>query len=189
MPCPDAEVTALLRAWRADDAPARERLLALVYEDLRRIAHARLCGEREGHTLDTRALVHEAYLRLVDVEQVEWADRAHFLALAARLMRRVLVDYAHARNAGKRGGGQAPAPLDEARLVADERVGEVLDLDDALARLEKSNRRAAEALALRYFGGLVTDEIAGALGVSVATAERDLRFGRAWLAREWKSDG
>jgi RNA polymerase sigma factor (TIGR02999 family) len=189
MAAPTAEITTLLCAWRDGDAAAFERLLPLVYDELHRMAHRHLRGERPDHTLDTTALVHEAYLKLVDAARVQWQDRAHFLAMASRTMRRILVDWAHARNAAKRGGGARPLSLDAtgaALPVADDRLGDLLDLDDALTRLEALNARAGQALAFHYFGGLTQEESAAALGVSVATVERDLRFARAWLAREWQ---
>jgi RNA polymerase sigma factor (TIGR02999 family) len=182
-----ADVTRLLQAWAAGDPGALDRLLPVVYEELRGLARARLRREREDHTLGTTGLVHEAYLRLVEVDRVRWNDRAHFLAMASRTMRRVLVDYARARGAAKRGGGGARVALDEA-LLSDEQTETVLDLDDALTRLEALAPRPARAVECRYFGGLSNDEAAAALDVSVATVERDLRFARAWLAREWKGD-
>jgi RNA polymerase sigma factor (TIGR02999 family) len=180
-----AEVTRLLHAWSGGDAAARDRLAAAVYDELRRLARVHLRGERADHTLGTGGLVHEAYLRLLDVERVDWQGRAHFLAMASRTMRRVLVDWAKARNAQKRGAGAAHVELDEGRLLSDEDAATVLDLDDALARLEAVAPRPARALEARYFGGLTNEEAAAALAVSVATVERDLRFARAWLAREW----
>jgi RNA polymerase sigma-70 factor, ECF subfamily len=185
MPAPAAEITTLLHAWGDGDASAQDHLLPLIYDELRRLARRHLRDERADHTLNTTALVHEAYLRLVDVERVRWADRAHFLAMASRTMRRVLVDYAKARRAQKRGAGATRVPLDE-HLLSDPQAETLLDLDDALTRLEARHDRAGQALALRLFGGLANDEIAAALGTSVATTERDVRFARAWLAREWR---
>jgi RNA polymerase sigma factor (TIGR02999 family) len=178
------DVTALLSAWREGDASARERLVALLYGDLRQLAHRRLRWERGDHTLNTTALVHEAYLRLSDVDQIAWQGRAHFLAMAARTMRRVLIDYAHRRRAAKRGGGAPHVPFDERLHVPDTYLEALLDLDEALTRLAEEHARAAYALEQRYFGGLSLEETAEALGVSLATAKRDLRFAQAWLARE-----
>jgi RNA polymerase sigma factor (TIGR02999 family) len=178
-----ADVTTLLLRWSEGDEQARDALLPLVYEELRRMAHFRLVRERDDHTLNTTALVHEAYLRLVDADQVQWNGRAHFLALASRMMRRILIDYANRRRTAKRGGGQAHVELDEARLVPDERVEELLELDEALQRLEALYPRPGQAVALCYFGGLTNDEAAAALEISRATVERDLRFARAWLAQ------
>ena len=151
--------------------------------ELRRMARYRLRSERDDHTLNTTALVHEAYLRLVDGEKVQWNDRTHFLALASRMMRRILIDYANRRRTAKRGGGQPHVELDEFRLVPDERVEALLELDEALQRLEVQHPRPGQAIAHCYFGGLTNEEAAEVLGVSRATIERDLRFARAWLAR------
>lgn len=180
----DPEVTRLLHAWRGGDAHALDRLVPALYDEMRRMAQRHLRRERDDHTLGTSGLVHEAFLRLVDAEGVDWQDRAHFLAVASRTMRRVLVDWAKARNALKRGGGAAHVTLDEG-LLSDDEAATVLDLDDALDKLERVSERAAQAAEMRYVGGLSNEEIGGALAVSVATVERDLRFARAWLAREW----
>ena len=179
-----SEITAFLRQWSDGDRTALDRLVPVVYDQLRRLAHDRLRDERPGHTLNTTALVHEAYIRLVDVREVRFRDRAHFLAMAARVMRRVLVDYARSRNALKRGTGVVPAPLEEALLVPDAVVGVVEELDDALERLEVEDERAARTVEHRYFGGLTLEETAEVLAVSVSTVKGDLRFARAWLARE-----
>lgn len=180
----DPDVTRLLHLWRGGDADALGRLLPALYGEMRQMARAHLRRERPDHTLGTSGLVHEAFLRLADVETIDWQDRAHFLAMASRTMRRVLVDWAKARNAFKRGGGAAHVELDESLLSADE-AETVLDLDDALQRLDAIAPRQARAAEMRYFGGLSNEEAAAALDVSVATVERDLRFARAWLAREW----
>lgn len=185
MPPSPADFTSLLHAWHGGDAEARDRLAAAVYDELRRLARAHLRAERADHTLNTTGLVHEAYLRLLDVERVGYQDRAHFLAMASRTMRRVLVDWAKARNAQKRGAGALRVEFDEERLLPGEDAATVLDLDDALTRMEAVAPRQARALEARYFGGLSNEEAAAALDVSVATVERDLRFARAWLAREW----
>lgn len=179
-----SEITAFLRQWSDGDRTALDRLVPVVYDQLRLLAHERLRDERPGHTLNTTALVHEAYVRLVDVREVRFRDRAHFLAMASRVMRRVLVDYARSRNALKRGTGVVPAPLEEALLVPDAVAGVVEELDDALERLEAEDERAARAVEHRYFGGLTLEETAEVLGVSVSTVKGDLRFARAWLARE-----
>lgn len=178
------DVTQLLQRWSAGDAGAFDRLVPAVYDELRQLARARLRGERADHTLGTSGLVHEAYVRLVDLERVDWQDRGHFFAMASRTMRRVLVDWAKARGRQKRGGGAAHVTFEDG-LLADEQAGTVLDLDDALVRLEAIAERPARAAEMRYFGGLTNDETAAALAVSVATVERDLRFARAWLAKEW----
>ncbi len=152
------------------------------------MAHARLAGERADHTLNTTALVHEAYLKLVDINQVQWKDRTHFLAMASRQMRRILVDYARERKAAKRGGVQYKVKLDEERLLPEAQIEIVLELDDTLKRLEELNPRRSQAVEHRYFGGMTVEETAAALGVSRATAERDLKFARAWLARDLGRD-
>ncbi len=181
----EVDITQLLIAHNDGDAQAMEALVPLVYEQLRRLARARLRHERPDHTLNTTALVHEAYLRLVDVKQVSWQGRAHFLSIAARVMRRVLVDYANKRNALKRGGGRRNQPLDEEALLIPEAYAEALtDLDEALTRLEAINPRASRAIEHRYFGGLTREEIAAVLGISLATVKRDLQFAQAWLADE-----
>jgi RNA polymerase sigma-70 factor, ECF subfamily len=156
-----------------------------VYHELRRIAHAHLRGERPGHTLNTTALVHEAYLKLVGVERVEWQDRAHFYAAAAGAMRRILIDYARTRKRVKRGGENAvQVPLVEALDLAVERSEDLLALDEALTRLETQNQRQGRVVECRCFAGLSVDETAAALGISPATVKRDWDFSRAWLNRE-----
>ena len=180
----DPEVTRLLHSWRGGNAEALDRLLPALYDEMRLAARAHLRRERADHTLGTSGLVHEAFLRLVDAEGVDWQDRAHFLAVASRTMRRVLVDWAKARNALKRGGGVAHVTLDEG-LLSDAEATTLIDLDDALGRLQGVAERSALAAEMRYFGGLSNEETAAALEVSVATVERDLRFARAWLAKEW----
>ncbi len=184
----DGTVTQLLLHWGGGDERARDRLLPLVYEQLKQLAHARLAGERADHTLNTTALVHEAYLKLVDINQVQWKDRTHFLAMASRQMRRILVDYARERKAAKRGGVQYKVVLDEERFLPEAQVEIVLELDEALKRLEERNPRRSQAVAYRYFGGLTVEETAAALGISRATAERDLKFARAWLSRDLGRD-
>ncbi len=182
------EVTQLLIANREGDRKAIDRILPLVYDQLKRLAHARLRGERADHTLNTTALVHEAYLKLVDVNRVQWNDRTHFLAMASRQMRRILIDYALRRRAEKRGGGVQKEALDEERLIPDEHTETLLEFDDALKRLGKTHSRQSQAVELRYFGGLTLEEAGEVLGVSPATVMRDLRFAEAWLAREWEGD-
>jgi RNA polymerase sigma factor (TIGR02999 family) len=178
------DVTQMLRRWREGDPEALDRVLPVVYEELRRLARARLRVERAGHTLGTTGLVHEAYLRLVDVERVDWQDRAHFLAMASRTMRRVLIDYANQRNAAKRGGARQQLTLDEEVAAPEVDLDSVLELDGVLSRLEAISPRQAKAVELRFFGGLTLEETAKVLGTSAPTAMRDLRFAQAWLARE-----
>lgn len=182
---PQTDVTALLRRWSDGDHRALDRLMPLVYDELRGVAHRRLRGERTGHTFQTTDLVHEAYARLADAD-LRLTDRAHFFALAARTMRRILVDYARARAAEKRGGDAEPVRLDEISVdladAGDE--AEILALHDALERLEAQDARKAQVIEAHIFGGLTYDETAEALGISAATVDRDLRMARAWLARE-----
>jgi RNA polymerase sigma factor (TIGR02999 family) len=180
---PSGSVTGLLRAWRAGDGAALERLTPLVYDELRRIARRSLRRERAGHSLQATALVHEAYLRLVGAQAVEWQDRAHFFAMAARLMRRVLVDHARARARDKRGGGVTALALDEAHAPIDQGRG-LLALDDALHGLTALDPRRGRVVELRCFGGLSVAETAAVLGVSADTVMRDWKLARAWLRRE-----
>ena len=183
-----SEVTALLRRWSAGDESARDQLIPLVYDELRELAHRRLGRAPLENSLDTTELVHEAYLRLVDARRVDLPDRAKFLALASEVMRNLLIDRARARAAEKRGGGVIPLDLDEGEWVSDQHLETVADLDDALKRLAKLQPRQGQLLQHRYFGGLTLEESATATGISLATAKRELRFARAWLALEIKGD-
>ncbi len=177
----------LLRAWRGGDAKALDGLLPLVYQELRALAVRYFRGERPGHTLQPTALIHEAFLRLVGSD-VAWNDRAHFFAIAARTMRRVLVDHAREHGAAKRGGGWARTTLDDGLAFDGAPPIEFLDLDRAFGRLAAQDPRAARAAELHYFGGLSHEDAAGVLDVSAATVDRDLRFARAWLRRELTPD-
>ena len=180
------EVTVWLARLR-DGAPgALDRLVPLLYDDLRRLARQRLRSERDSHTLDTTALVHEAYFRLLDQRQISASDRSEFFAAASRTMRRVLVDYARARNRSKRGGGgPAPVPLEDvAELLSDRAADETLALDEALGRLEAVQPRAAQVVELRFFGGLTLEEAAELLGVSTKTVQRDGDAAMSWLRKE-----
>ena len=179
-----SEITGLLKRWSTGDLQARDQLIPLVYDRLRRLAHERLRGAPGERTLSTTELVHEAYLRLVDARSVDLPDRAHFLALASQVMRNFLVDRARARAAAKRGGGAAPLELEEALWISDESLDAAADLHEALTRLATLNPRQSALLQHHYFGGLTLNESAVALGVSFATAQRDLRTARAWLALE-----
>lgn len=176
----ETTVTQLLAAWRAGDAGHVDRLLPLVYAELHQLAQRQMRGERPGHTLQATALVHEAFLRLSGAD-VPWQDRVHFFALAANTMRRVLVDHAKARRRGKRGGGAAHLPLEEALHVGAAPSDDVEALDEALERLAARDPRKARVVELHYFAGLNYDEIAEALSISAATVDRDLRFAKAWL--------
>jgi len=178
------EVTQLLLAWNQGDATALEQLIPLVYEELRRLAHRYMDGERPGHTLQTTALVNEAYLRLVDSSRVRWQNRAHFFAVAAQLMRRVLVDFARSRHYLKRGGAAQQVSLEEALMVSAERSAELLALDGALTALAASDARASQVVELRFFGGLSVEETAEVLKVSPETVKRDWNWAKVWLLRE-----
>ena len=182
------EVTALLLELRDGDQTVVNALFPLVYEELREIAHRQLGRERPGHTLSTTALVHEAYERLVDHRHTEWQDRAHFCAVAARAMRRILVDYARRRHAQKRGGKQQPLPLDEARVAVEEQAALIVSLDQALNRLSSMSERLGQVVELRFFGGLTEDEAAEVLGISARTVRRDWVKAKAWLFKELYPD-
>ena len=183
------QITHLLLAWGQGDQAALETLMPLVYDELRKVAGRHLRGQRPGHTLQTTALVNEAYLRLIDASQVQWQNRAHFFAVAAHLMRRILVDFARTRNYLKRGGGAQQVSLAEAVAVAPEQGADLLALDEALSRLQALNERQAQVVELRYFGGLSEEETAEALKVSVRTVRRDWNFARVWLHRELTGRG
>ena len=186
---PDAsEVTGLLQRWSAGDATARDRLIPLVYDRLHELAHRRLGGSRGDSSLNTTALVHEAYIRLVGAPRIELADRAHFLALASEIMRNLLVDRARAHLTEKRGAGVRPLELDELAEFSDENLENFAELDDALTRLAQLSPRQGRLLQYRYFGGLSLEESAAAEGVSLATAKRELRSARAWLAVDLKGE-
>jgi RNA polymerase sigma factor (TIGR02999 family) len=175
--------TQLLLAWGAGDRSALDRMLPLVYEELRRIAVSRLRRERPGHTLQPTALVHEAYMRLVDQRQVDWRNRAQFLGLAAEMMRRILVNHARDRRASKRGGADVRVTLEDGIAAAAAPDPDLVALDDALRTLAEVDPRKAQIVELRYFGGLTTKEVAEVTGVSVATVERDWTTARTWLHR------
>jgi len=178
------DITALLTAWSQGDEQARDQLLPLVYNELREIAHRYLSHERRDHTLQTTALVHEAYLRLVDQRAVQWQNKAHFFGVAAQLMRRILIDYARSHQTAKRGQGTVKLSLDEAVNVADERAADLLALNDALGDLAKFDPQKSHVVELKFFGGLTVEEIAEVLGVSIATVVRQWRLAKAWLYQE-----
>ena len=185
MPLPASpDVTSLLVAWSEGDESALVQLVPRVYDELRRIAHHHMRAERRGGTLQTTALVHEAYLRLVDTRRVRWESRAHFLGVAAQAMRRILVDAARARGAQKRGADAPMVPLDEAAPVAPERSASLVALDEALQALAAVDPRKSQVVELRYFGGLSVEETAAVLRVSPETVYRDWRVAKAWLLRE-----
>jgi RNA polymerase sigma factor (TIGR02999 family) len=178
------DVTALLGEWNRGDRTALNQLLPIVYEELRRVAVRQLRNERPDHTLQPTALVHEVFIRLVDQRQVDWQNRAHFLGVAANIMRRILVDHARRHRASKRGRGARRVSLDEAKGVAAANEMPILALDHALERLETLDSDLARIVELRAFGGLTIEEAAHLLGVSASTAKRDWRTARAWLTRE-----
>jgi RNA polymerase sigma factor (TIGR02999 family) len=185
---PPTEVTRLLKRWSAGDTHARDQLIPLIYDRLHQLAHQRLRFAPGEQSLNTTALVHETYIRLVEAPHVDLPNRARFLALAAQVMRNLLVDHARARRAVKRGGGMAPLELDEAHWLRDEEVDTVTELDEALKRLEALNPRQSQLLAHRYFGGLSLEDTAAVVGVSLATVKRELRSARAWLALELRGE-
>lgn len=183
------EITQLLRAWTAGDEQALEKLTPLVYQQLHRVAQRCMAGERQGHTLQTTALVNEVYLRLVDCEQIRWQDRAHFFAVSAQLMRRILIDFARSRGYQKRGGGAPHLSLDEAPSVCQEPDTNLVALDDAMKALAAVDERKSKVVELRFFGGLNVQETAEVLSVSPDTVVRDWRLAKVWLLRELSRDG
>jgi RNA polymerase sigma-70 factor (ECF subfamily) len=181
-------VTQLLQELSGGNKQAFDRLVPLVYEQLRKLAARLLRAERPNHTLRATALVHEAYMHLVEVDLI-WQDRRHFYAVAARVMRQILVDHARSQKRQKRGGGAPQIPLDEAVLVGPETSPDILDLDESLQRLSDLDRRKAQIVELLFFGGLTYEEIAGVLDVSPATVHRELKLAKAWLYRDMKQTG
>jgi RNA polymerase sigma factor (TIGR02999 family) len=181
------KVTQLLADWRQGDDAALTQLTPLVYEDLRRLAHRYMRGQRADHTLQATALVNEAYLRLADQTNPSWQNRAHFFAVAARAMRQILVNYAESYRSQKRGGGVAKMELNEAALVSPEQSNEIVSLHEALGNLATLDSRKAEVVELKYFGGLSYDEIAEVLKVSRNTVRRDWEFARTWLYTQLES--
>ena len=179
-----AEVTALLKAWSGGDQTALDRLMPVVYGELRRIAHRYMRSERVGNTLQTTALVNEAFLRLVDVKNVDWQQRAQFFAISAQMMRRILVDAARVRGARKRGGGAENINVDEVAVVSPGPEQSMVALDLALEEFAKVAPRQAKVVELRYFGGLSEEEIGAVMSVSTRTVERDWQFARSWLMRD-----
>ncbi len=178
------EVTQLLVAWSDGDEAALEKLAPLVYDELRRLARRHMAGERRGHTLQTTALVNEAYLRLVNWREVRWQNRAHFFAVSAQMMRHILVDFARSRSYQKRGAGALQVSLDEAASLSDERGADLVALDEALTALAAVDERKSKVVELRYFGGLSVEEAAEVLKVSPETVMRDWRLAKVWLLRE-----
>ncbi len=181
---PPSEVTLLLQGWRSGDSTALDALLPLVYKELRRLAHFQLQKERPEHTLQSAALVHEAYLRLIGLKLPQWESRTHFFAIAAQLMRQILVDYARRHVAAKRGGGMCKLSLEDATMVSPQKDVDVISLDDALNALAKIDARQSRVVELRFFAGLSLREISKALEIAPATVQRDWTAARAWLYRE-----
>jgi len=184
MPASNNDVSELLRRWKSGDEEALDRLTPLVYDQLHQLAHQHMRGERADHTLQTSALVNEAYLRLVEHKSVDWQNRAHFFAVSAVLMRRILVDYARERKAAKRGGKFHEVTLEDELTFTKERASELVALDEAIQTLNEIYPRRSKVVELRYFGGLNNKEAAEVMQVSEATIERDWRFAKAWLYRE-----
>ena len=189
MPAPSPqEVTQLLLAWGQGDRSALDQLTPLVYDELRRLARRYMRRESPGHTLQTTALVNEAYLRLVDQRNVKWQNRAHFFGVSAQLMRRILVDFARARHNLKRGGKARQVSLDEALVVSEEREPDLVALDDALSALAEIDPRQSQVVELRFFGGLSVEETAEVLRVSTDTVMRDWKVAKLWLLRELSAE-
>jgi RNA polymerase sigma factor (TIGR02999 family) len=181
---PPSEVSLLLQGWRNGDRKALDALLPLVYKELHRLAHFQLRKERPNHTLQSAALVHEAYLRLVGLNPPQWESRTHFFAIAGQLMRQILVDYARRHRAAKRGGGAGTLSLDGAAMLSRQKDVDVLSLDDALKALAKIDPRQSRVVELRFFTGLSLEEISEVLDIAPATVQRDWTAARAWLHRE-----
>ena len=183
MPGPVPEITGLLRAWEHGDREALDRLMPIVYDELRRAARNYMRRERDSNTLQATALVNEVYMRLIDITSVRWQDRAHFFAIAASMMRRILLDAARARAAGKRGGGELRITLHEDALASNQ-AADLVTIDDALQALSQVDPRKAQVVELRFFGGLSVEEMAEVLSISPQSVKRDWKLARAWLLKE-----
>lgn len=183
------EITELLAEWRDGNQSALDELYPLVYDELRRLARRYMSRERKGHTLQTTALIHEAYVRLVDQKNVQWANRSHFFAISAQIMRRILIDHARRHAYAKRGGGARQVSLEEAATVVPDHSEELLRLDEALKSLAEMDPRRSQVVELRYFGGLNNEEIAGVLHISENTVTRDWNMARAWLYQQLTGSG
>jgi RNA polymerase sigma factor (TIGR02999 family) len=178
------EITKLLVDWRKGNKAALDVLTPLVYQELRRIADSYIRREKPGHTLQPTALIHEAYMRMVDQSLPEWQNRAHFFGVSAQIMRQILVDHARGRQAAKRGGGVRRVPIEDAVIYSEEKAADIIALDDALQELAKLDDRKVRIIEFRYFGGLSVEDTAEALGISVATVGREMRMAQAWLMRQ-----
>ena len=183
------DVSKLLRAWRGGDETALDELMPRVHQELHRLAHLYMRRERVGHTLQTTALVNEAYVRLIDAKKVDWRDRAHFFAISSNLMRRILVDFARKRGYQKRGGKVRKVVLDQELLVSPEQDGDIQKLDETLTALSDFDPRKAKVVEMRFFGGLSVEETAEVLKVSTDTVKRDWRLAKVWLLNEMQSGG
>jgi RNA polymerase sigma factor (TIGR02999 family) len=183
-PIPSHDITQLLRAWGQGDQSALEHLTPLVYQELHSLARRRMSRENEGHTLQATALIHEVYLRLVEFQSVRWQDRAHFFAVCARLMRRILIDFARSHDSLKRGGNQSKITLEEGLILSADVPAELMDLERALTKLAQDDPRKSSVVELRFFGGLTVKETAEVLQISADTVMRDWSMARAWLLRE-----
>jgi RNA polymerase sigma factor (TIGR02999 family) len=183
------DLTGLLHDWCEGDKAALDRLTPIVYDELRRMAHRYIQSERDGHTLQTTALVNEAYLRLAGQQKVDWQNRAHFFAVTAQVMRHILIDHARRRRYAKHGGEMQQVSLDEANVMSPERATELIALDDALDELQQLDPRKSRVVELRYFGGLSLEETAEVLEISLMTVRRDWRAAKAWLFRRMKDEG
>lgn len=188
LPAPPHEVTQLLLDWNEGNEAALGKLMPIVYRELRRLAHQHLNKERDGHSLQTTDLVHEAYLRLIDQKRARWQNRSHFFGVAAQLMRRILVDHARRHRRAKRGGGAPVVPLEEAAVVSSQSDVDLIALDEALSRLAEIDPRKARIVELRFFGGLEVSETAVLLSVSEITVMRDWRLAKTWLHRELSNE-
>ena len=184
MPSTDGQVTLLLKAMNRGDKSAADQLLPIVYSELHRLAKSYMSRERRDHTLQPTALINQAYLRIAQQEHMEWQNHAHFIGFAANVMRRVLVDHARERNAAMRGGGRMRVELDEGVASSPEASAEILQLEEALTRLEQMNPRQAQVVEMRYFGGLSVEEVAGILGIAPRSVKRDWALARMWLYQE-----
>ena len=186
---PQHEITQLLAQWREGNQSALDELYPLVYDELHRLARRYMSRERKGHTLQTTALINEAYVRLVDQQNVPWANRSHFFAISAQIMRRILIDHARRHQYAKRGGGARQVSLEEAATVVPDQSRELLRLDEALKSLAEMDPRRSQVVELRYFGGLNNEEIAGVLQISENTVTRDWNMARAWLYQQLTGSG
>ncbi len=186
IPQPPREVTRLLHAWQGGDAEAFDKLVPIVYDELRRLAHCYMARERARNTLQTTALIHEAYLRLIDAPQVDWKDRVHFFAISANVMRRILVEFARARRRQKRGAGARHVTFDEAAVISPRPGKDLVALDDALQALTAIEPRQAKMVELRFFGGMTEEETAAMLGVSCDTVRRDWNRAKLWMWHEMR---